>query len=202
MVFSKFEDIKFLEFVNQEVYSNFDKVLKLYNDYGYFKETTVLKYFFEFLKFTYTSVDYNGKDGALRLDVRQDLTIELKDKYDIITNIGFSEHVGEDVTENEMLYSQYNFFKNLHNLGHNNTLYYHCVPLTHNWYKHGVCDYSLDFFKGLCEKNNYRIIEGPFNEDYHKELQASVFYIKSLNNAFMTFEEFNNLKGLRSTNYD
>ena len=64
---------------------------------------------------SYDSVDLNGYDGALKLDCRQDISKELE-PGDILTNIGFSEHVGEgDLIENVML-NQYRFFKNMHDL--------------------------------------------------------------------------------------
>lgn len=200
--FNTFTNLNILEFGNQEVYSNFEKVKYIYSSYNYNKDTRVLKYFFEHLGMKHTSIDYNGKDGALPYDVRTDLLQKLSPNFDLITNIGFSEHVGENDTESNLLINQYNFFKNIHNLGNSNTLYYHCVPLTNYWYKHGVCDYSLDFFSTLCTVCDYTIILGPFVEDYHKELQASIFYKKTSNKPFISFEEFCNIDGIRSTYKD
>lgn len=122
--------------------------------------------------------------------------------FKVITNVGFSEHVGENTNVDSIISNQYAFFKNMHELGDIGTLYYHCVPLTHNWYRHGVCDYSLDFFKELCIANNYKIIEGPFIETYHPEKQASIFYIKENNDDFILFDTFSKLPGLRLTYKD
>ena len=203
-VFSDVSGVRMLEFGNQEVYGStaLNRVKTFYREKGYAGNTHILKYFFQHLGFRHTSIDYNGKDGALPYDVREPLSAKFPVKFQLITNIGFSEHVGENTDYRDMMAAQYAFFKNIHELGGIDSLYYHCVPLTHNWYKHGVCDYSLEFFAKLCEVCNYKIMEGPFVETYHPEKQASVFYTKTMNNDFITFAEFSTLPGLRSTAHD
>jgi hypothetical protein len=43
-IFNSFEGIKLLEFGNQEVYTNFDKVISLYNRYGYFENNKLISF--------------------------------------------------------------------------------------------------------------------------------------------------------------
>lgn len=200
IVFPTTDGLTMLEFGNQEVYGYepYVRMLDYFKTFGYNGSSNILKYFFEFLKIEHTAIDYNGNDGALPYDVREPLKHKLP-KFNVITNVGFSEHVGESCNIDSLIPGQYAFFKNIHDLGDIDTLYYHCVPLTRNWYKHGVCDYSLEFFNELCSVNNYKIIDGPFIETYHPEKQASIFYTKTNNADFITLEQFSRLPGLRLT---
>lgn len=196
--------VPMLEFGNQEVYDHYDKVEKLYAEYGYTHrmERRIVKPFFEHLGLRPTQIDYNGRDGALALDVRKDIASCLPQTYKVITNIGFSEHVGEGEAESTLLRNQYGMFKNLHDVGAVGAVYFHSVPLTRNWYRHGVCDYSLDFFSLLCAANEYSIIKGPYIEAYHRELQSAVAYRKVKDAPFISFEQFCTIPGIRSTASD
>jgi len=196
--------VPMLEFGNQEVYGHYDKVERLYAEYGYThcSPRRVVKPFFEHLGLRCTQIDYNGRDGALALDVRKDIAACLPQTYKVITNIGFSEHVGEGEVESSLLRNQYGAFKNFHDVGAVGAVYFHCVPLARNWYKHGVCDYTLDFFSQLCAANEYSIVKGPYIEAYHPELQSAVAYKKVKDVPFISFEQFSALPGLRSTARD
>ena len=189
------------ELGNQEIYG-MEKAIGFLSTFGYKPSSTIVKYFFEFLGINHTSVDYNGLDGAHKLDVRQDISNHFPTKFDVLTNLGFTEHVGENSAWSTLIAGQYAVFKNLHELGNENAIYYHCVPLTRNWYKHGVCDYSLEFFSELAAVCGYMILKGPFIEDYHVEKQASVFFQKTPTSTFPSFERFSQLPGLRSTERD
>lgn len=196
--------VSMLEFGNQEVYDNYYKVEQLYAEYKYTHtlERRIVKPFFEHLGICCNQIDYNGNDGALQYDVRNDITSLVSKKFQIITNVGFTEHVGEGDIVTNLFKNQYAVFKNIHDLGHVGCIYFHCVPLSYFWYKHGVCDYSLEFFKELCTLNNYSIIKGPYVERYHTEKQVGIFYKKVVDSPFITFEQFASLPGLRSTAND
>ena len=56
------------------------------------KEEMVYKHVFEQLGFRHVSVDMNGKNGALPLDLRKPLNLGT---FDMVTNIGTSEHVSD-----------------------------------------------------------------------------------------------------------
>ncbi len=158
-----------------------------------------VKPFFEFLGFSYTSVDYNGKDGALPLDVRVDLRANLTTSFNIITNIGFSEHIGEFDIEDNLWGNQYAMFQNFHNLGHIGTLYFHEVPAASGWFLHGVCGYELSFFRELIQLNNYQT-QMLFSGSPHGKRYTliTVAYEKKNSDDFMTFEAFQKLPGLKS----
>jgi hypothetical protein len=196
-----FRGLSMFEYGNQESYT-MGTTLPFLHSHGYTGTSPILKYFFEFLGFKHVSVDYNGRDGAHNLDVRQDITGTITDRFDVLTNLGFTEHVGEYGSATELMTAQYAAFKNLHDLGKCGALYYHVVPFTRHWYKHGVCDYSLEFFAELCRRCGYEVVVPPFVEDYHPEHHASVFYKKVNDAPFISFEEFCALPGLRSTAND
>jgi hypothetical protein len=56
----------------------------------------VYKHFFESQGIKHVSIDENGKDGALPLDLRDQIDlidIDIREPVDLVTNIGTSEHV-------------------------------------------------------------------------------------------------------------
>jgi len=210
--------LKMLELGNQfyfeeqtSEWAGYNKCVPInYSDFGFNNTSHIIKYFFEHLGIIHTSIDYNGLDGALKCDLRDDLYEILKSKFDIITNLGTTEHVGEDLTNDDDLYfNQYQCFKNLHNLGNIGCIYYHVLPLTKNWYKHGACDYSFNFFNVLINKCPYQNIFEPFLEDYRVKYSNSMnensiclCYMKVSDEPFISFEEFKCIEGIRSTRND
>jgi len=203
-----FQGLKMLEFGNQHFhgYESTNKILLdlIFQKYGYeyHHQNSSAKYFFLNLGFHHTSIDYNGLDGALALDARADLTEHLIEKYDVITNIGFSEHIGERDFEEELLSHQYAIFKNFHNLGKEGSLYIHVNPYRANWFRHGICDYSLDFFRTLVDLNNYSLkflfLSDELVGYFGGGLQVVSVYQKPHTDPFITFEKFQALPGLTS----
>ena len=58
-------------------------------------KTKISKILFEAAGFTHVSIDFNGQDGALPLDLREQIKDEdLLGSFDVVTNSGTSEHVG------------------------------------------------------------------------------------------------------------
>jgi hypothetical protein len=108
--------LSMLEFGNQEVHDKEGMFYGPYIEEGFYSSTFPTKYFFEHMGMKHVSVDLNGMDGSLALDCRRDITGNLS-RADIITNIGFSEHVGEGDLESNIVRNQYTMFKNMHDLG-------------------------------------------------------------------------------------
>jgi hypothetical protein len=132
---------------------------------------------------SYTSIDWNGEDGALALDVREMLRPRLDyAEYDLVTNFGFSEHVDG---------GQEAFFRNVHELCALGGYMVHMIPLEGHWQGHeGIrCTYTEWFLPYLAINNLYL----PFNlgvdktqgEGRHlvvgvfKKLHAAPFYVGS-----------------------
>jgi len=104
---------------------------------------------FENMGISHTSIDWNGKDGALPLNLNELIAL---DPADVVTNFGTSEHV----LNQEMC------FENIHNLSKKWIV--HQVPLVGNWKTHGLAQdgrecvkYTEDFFKEQARKRRYKI---------------------------------------------
>lgn len=94
------------------------------------------------------SIDLNGKDGALPLDLQEPLPESLG-QFDIIINAGTTEHVID----------QDACFQNIHNLCKTNGLMFHMVPLKGHWLQHAPYSYAETFFKDLANKSRYSIVD-------------------------------------------
>ena len=100
----------------------------------------------------HTSIDLNGQDGALMIDLRDDITRDhpqFHRHFDLTTNFGCSEHVS----------SQYNAFRNIHNLTREGGLMIHALPLIGSWPRHCRNRYSGDFPRLLAAANGYDILQ-------------------------------------------
>ena len=210
--FEKLSGLRMLEFGDQVYYGHdisslYEPEILSYN-FSFFDRPLqsngspiAVKEYFIKLGINYTSIDWNGKNGALKFDCREDLYQIINEKFDIITNLGFTEHVGENDVESNLVENQYKIFKNYHNFGKIGTLYFHKVPRNFHWSRHGVCDYDTSFFNELVRKNKYEIVLAPTYLSkgfYLNKNMILVSFMKVNDQQFMKFEEFKNLPGLRS----
>jgi hypothetical protein len=91
----------------------------------------------------YISIDINGLDGALPLNLNNILDLPPRE---MVTNIGVTEHVT----------NQKAVFTNIHNLSSRRIV--HWVPLIGSMnLRHGIYRYTEDFFYYLCTLNNYKV---------------------------------------------
>jgi len=97
----------------------------------------------------HVSLDLNGRDGALKRDMAEDVT-DLGE-FDIVTNFGSSEHV-------EPFEHQYHVFRNLHCLCRPGGFMIHHVPLRGQWAAHCPVYYTRDFFWKLADRHDYRLL--------------------------------------------
>lgn len=202
--FGKFKGLRMLELGDQKVW-DYSQNFPLFLKYKYETSSPYTKKFFEHLGFLHTSIDYSGLNGSIKIDLRDNLPKKINLKFDVVTNLGTTEHVGEDDSHENIILNQYKVFKNLHEVGDIGCVYYHVVPLTKNWHKHGACDYSKEFFNELCKKCGYKILVPVFEEKYRKEknrILISMIYEKTKNNNFLSLEEFSKIKGIRTTFFD
>ena len=102
----------------------------------------VYKKDFKELGITHTSVDWNGKDGALNLDLRKPLNLG---KFDMVTNFGTTEHVDE----------QYPVWKNIHDSLKVGGILVGETPYPGNLPGHGIwyptLEFYMEFQTELCE---------------------------------------------------
>ncbi len=94
-----------------------------------------------------TSLDWNGQDGALPVDLSK--PVKNIGTFDIIMNGGTAEHV----------YDQYECWRNIHNLCKEYGLVVSIGPLSGSWLNHSPWRYSLKFFDCLSFINNYDLLE-------------------------------------------
>lgn len=115
------------------------------------------KPYFEARGVRHVSIDINGQDGALPLDLNE----ELPDlgQFDLVTNYGTSEHIKD----------QYQVFRNVHNLTRIGGMMVHAVPCYDFWPFHGLYGYRDGFFKHLALANEYGVL---FDSLIPRELPA------------------------------
>lgn len=92
----------------------------------------------------HTSIDWNGEDGALKLDLRKPIDLE---PFDMITNLGTTEHVSE----------QEPVWRNIHNLLKVGGVFVNLTPMKGDWWWHGEWYPQPEFFEQFAELNGYRI---------------------------------------------
>ena len=111
------------------------------------------------LGISHTSVDLNGLDLALPLDLRKpELFNEFSNKFDILTNLGTTEHV-------EPISKQYECFSIIHSVVREGGIMVHMVPdvkeldVSGAWHRHCSLYYSEEFFLNLAAMCNYTVLE-------------------------------------------
>lgn len=145
------KNLKMLELGNQLIW---DKE-------GY-KGFYVAKDYFTSLGVEHVSIDINGKNGALSLDLNRPL-INFS-FFDVVTNMGTTEHV----TNNKEC------FNNIHRFCREGGIMIHLVP--HKGSGHGIRQYSLDYFKKLAKEKNYEILYLEHNGKYEwKETENRIY---------------------------
>lgn len=102
------------------------------------------KAFFESLGYYHVSVDWNGKDGALKMDLREPLNLGT---FDMVTNIGTSEHVGD----------QRGVWSNLLNACGVESVLVCTTPMPGDWKWHGEHYPERDFYVQLASLNGFHI---------------------------------------------
>lgn len=109
----------------------------------------VSKTFWSQIGFDHTSIDLNGFDGSLKLDLREDISVKLNKKFDIVYDGGTGEHV-----EN-----QYMCFKNIHNITNDGGLMIHILPKVGYFPLHCQYYYTIESFKILSKICDYELVE-------------------------------------------
>jgi len=133
------------------------------------------------------SIDMNGKDDSLVIDLR--LPISDNDKHniinwaDVILDSGTSEHVSV----------QYYNWKNLYDICKVGGYMVHILPKVGYWENHCEFKYSINFFTELADKLNYKVVE--LTEDIPDGVRGDVLCIlqKQSDNGFISELEFSKL---------
>lgn len=116
------------------------------------------KVYFLGLRCNHHSIDQNGKDGAIPLDLTQPIPIpRFMNAFEIVTDFGCLEHVRGLGSENKES-GQWQAWKNIHNMGRVDCVYMHTIPMLGSFVGHGSFHYMLKFFEDLCKANDYEIV--------------------------------------------
>jgi len=109
----------------------------------------VYKEFFESRGFRHVSVDTNGLDGALNLDLTKPLNLG---KFDMVSNIGTSEHVSE-----KSYAGQVQCWRNIVEAMHGSSVLVCGTPAPGSWRHHGVWYPEPLFYEELARLNKMRV---------------------------------------------
>jgi len=140
----------------------------------------ISKQYFESLGVKHYSIDINGKEGSIPIDLSKPITDKFwHNKFDIGTDFGTIEHI---TNKN---FGQWQAWCNFHNAIKKGGIFIHSIPHKNGWIKHCDAHYDNEFFEKLSETNNYRII---YNKLTKKELIHACL-IKESDNNFMEDKE-------------
>lgn len=102
------------------------------------------KKFFEAQGLKHTSVDLNGRDGALPLDLRRPLGFGT---FDMVSNVGTTEHVDD----------QAGVWRNIAEAMAVGSVLVSVTPLPGDWPGHGLYYPSLDFYREFARLNGLEV---------------------------------------------
>ena len=161
-----------LDFINQAGFElNGLKMLELGNqliwDEEGYEGFFVAKDYFQSLGVDHTSIDLNGKNGALNIDLNK--PIKGLGEFDVVTNLGTTEHVK----------NQKECFNNIHRLCRVGGIMIHLVP--HVGSTHGDHQYTVEFFEALAEDRNYKIL--------HLERNGKYEWMENENRIYIVYEK-------------
>jgi len=118
------------------------------------------KPFFESLGYRHVSVDWNGRDGALKLDLRKPIDLGT---FDMVTNIGTTEHVSEQAP----------VWRNICEAMHVGSVLISTTPIEGHWWWHGEWYPTEQFYRALADLNGLEIERLYVEFDYpHKMIFA------------------------------
>lgn len=115
------------------------------------KGEMVYKNVFERLGFRHVSVDLNGRNGALKLDLRKPLYLG---QFDMVTNFGTSEHVSDDNWN-----GQVECWRNMLTALSVGGVLVSITPLegAKRWLRHGRWYPQIAFFQEMAKKNGLNV---------------------------------------------
>jgi len=152
------------------------------------------KAYFLGLRCHHHSIDLNGRDGAIPLDLTESIPIpKFMNAFEIVTDFGDMEHIRGKNPENKHP-GHWQAWKNIHDMGKVGCVYMHTVPMLGSFIGHGSFHYTIKFFEDLCAANGYEIIFiRRQNIDPRSETRVYIFcsYLKKVDAPFAPdMEEF------------
>jgi len=131
----------------------------------------------------YVSIDLNGRDGALALDLQQPVIGETG-QFDVVTNYGTLEHINE----------QYGAWKNMHELCVCGGRMFHALPRKgHHRLGHGRYLYTHKFVWGLVDTCGYTVLREDEGGASPTHRMIYVALLKVTPDPFVSREKFDRL---------
>jgi len=144
------------------------------------------KSWFASLGAEHVSVDINGEDGSLPMDLSRPLPEEWRESFDLVTNFGTSEHV----------VGQYQLFKNIHDILKVGGCWIHCVPRRGSYPTHSPFKYEAAFFSNLSKFNGYIELLLKDVKRRKGKYQVCAILEKATNSEFISECLFTKLEGI------
>jgi hypothetical protein len=140
----------------------------------YLVDNKVTDYFTKIFNYPITSIDLNGENNSLRIDLANELPT--LPSYELITNFGTTEHVS----------NQYQCWKNIHKLLDYGGVIISEIPEIGSWKNH--CKYYVDkrFFESL--NKDFEILEYK-QIFYHGNGNLCFCIMKKISNNFTTTKD-------------
>ncbi|MFX1388570.1 MAG: hypothetical protein ACFE9Z_00735 [Promethearchaeota archaeon] len=133
------------------------------------------------------SLDLNGLNGALIVDLNHPLHKSFFNRFHLITNYGTTEHVN----------NQYQVFKTIHDICKVNGIMIHVLPIPKNWVNHCRYYYPRSFFNELANNCNYKIQKIALKNAYEPpklgKMLVYVAFCKQTNAEFISKAIFKKL---------
>jgi len=153
---------------------------------GWSPATPTSKLYYESLGVKHTSIDINGLDGSLPINLDHPIPENLIEQSQVLTNFGTLEHVN----------NQYMAFKNCHNLVKEKGLFIHAFPRTGHWDNHCRYRYECEFVENLSNLCGYRIIDLHIanTDSYSGRFNMIYAALQKNEKTFISENEFKQLK--------
>ena len=167
------------------------RILELGNQHAGWAIQGPVKPIMTWLGAKHTSVDLNGKDESLALDLLAPLPDSLKGKFDLVTNAGTTEHVNNGERN---FRDQWQVFKTIHDaLGETGAMM-HVIPDERG--HHGGCGYVYThrFLPDLAHSCRYKLVE--FFDSRSDPNHMASLMLKTTASRFPVFDEFVQLGGI------
>ena len=160
-----------------------DQIFYLPEPFIYYDiEMKFLKSYFDLLGAQHTSIDIHGNNSVLKLDFRQPIPEPMIERYDLLTNFGFTEHVTD----------QYAAWKNINDLIKVGGKIICELPGQAKFPGHHEFPYyTMEFFQSLALKCGYEI-DALRYQQHTVPLAGQVVWavLTKTKSEFITQEEF------------
>lgn len=168
------------------------KMLELGNQWSGWNISASVKDIMQWLGVLHTSIDMNGRNGALAFDLSKPLPV-YDVQFDVVTNYGTSEHV---CTTGDFA-DQWQVFKTIHECAKPDSVLIHVVP--NQIGAHCGCGYVYDheFFPALADACYYDLVQ-LYSSASDKNHWAALLRCKP-DSVFPSFEEFKAMGGILKT---